>query len=75
MPYYSLYFPRPGIKIRLSLGIADKDTGEVCQIERDFQIMGILGDIESLRAGNISYVIFDKGVAPMALNNPYILIF
>ena len=51
----------PGIKIRLSLGIADKDTGEVCQIERDFQIVGILGDIESLRAGNISYVIFDKG--------------
>jgi putative ABC transport system permease protein len=51
----------PGTKIRLSLGIADKDTGEVCQIERDFQIVGILGDIESLRAGNISYVIFDKG--------------
>lgn len=51
----------PGAKIRLSLSIADKDTGEVYRIERDFQIVGILGDIESLRAGNISYVIFDKG--------------
>lgn len=51
----------PGTKIRLSFNIADKDTGEVCRIEREFQIVGILGDIESLRAGNISYVIFDKG--------------
>ncbi len=51
----------PGQKIHLSFNIADKDTGEVCRIERDFQIVGILGDIESLRAGNISYVIFEKG--------------
>ena len=50
----------PGAKIRLSFSIADIDTGEVRQIEKDFQIVGILGDIESLRAGNISYVILDK---------------
>ena len=51
----------PGAKIRLSFSIADIDTGEVRRTEKDFQIVGILGDIESLRAGNISYVIFDKG--------------
>ena len=50
----------PGAKIRLSFNIADIDTGEVRQIEKDFQIVGILGDIESLRAGNISYVILDR---------------
>ena len=50
----------PGAKIRLSFNIADIDTGEVRQIEKDFQIVGILGDIESLRAGNISYVILNK---------------
>ena len=50
----------PGAKIRLSFSIADIDTGEVRRIEKDFQIVGILGDIESLRAGNISYVILDK---------------
>ena len=50
----------PGAKIHLSFSIADIDTGEVRQIEKDFQIVGILGDIESLRAGNISYVILDK---------------
>lgn len=50
----------PGAKIRLSFSIADIDTGEVRRTEKDFQIVGILGDIESLRAGNISYVILDK---------------
>lgn len=50
----------PGAKTRLSFNIADIDTGEVRQIEKDFQIVGILGDIESLRAGNISYVILDR---------------
>lgn len=50
----------PDAKIRLSFNIADIDTGEVRRIEKDFQIVGILGDIESLRAGNISYVILDK---------------
>ncbi len=29
----------PGQKIQLSFNIADKDTGEVCRIERDFQIV------------------------------------
>jgi len=51
----------PGGEIRLSLNIPDKDSGEGCRIEKDFQIVGILGDIESLRANNISYVFFDKG--------------
>ena len=50
----------PGAKIRLSFNIADIDTGEVRRTEKDFQIVGILGDIESLRAGNISYVILDR---------------
>lgn len=50
----------PGAKIRLSFSIADIDTGEVRRTEKDSQIVGILGDIESLRAGNISYVILDK---------------
>ena len=50
----------PGAKICLSFNIADIDTGAVRRIEKDFQIVGILGDIELLRAGNISYVILDK---------------
>lgn len=50
----------PDAKIRLSFNVADIATGEVRRTEKDFQIVGILGDIESLRAGNISYVILDK---------------
>ncbi len=50
----------PDQKICLSFDIADVDTGDVRRIEKDFQIVGILSDIESLRAGNISYIIFDE---------------
>ncbi|WP_160561788.1 hypothetical protein [Parablautia muri] len=50
----------PGVKTRLSFNIADIDTREVRHIEKDFQIVDILGDIESLRAGNISMLFLEK---------------
>ncbi len=50
--------PNVGQEIHLLLNIRSGDTKEEYQVERSFQIVGILGDIESLRANNTSYVFF-----------------
>lgn len=52
--------PNVGQEIHLFFNITNGDTREECQVEQSFQIVGILGDVESLRANNTSYIIFSS---------------